>query len=594
MKKVIILLTLFVLLAYPVHGQFENAKRADIKAVAVTSGENPVGVVINISVIVTPGDGKVFVSTTPYTEIDMQGSAQLAALTACDLLGLDFTKYDFFYIIEAEAPIVGGPSAGGVMTVATVAALKGLQIRNDVFMTGMIYPDGFIGPVGGLKYKLEAAAANGGKIFLIPHGQRITYVEEQKVRRVGIINVVTTEYKKIDLVEYGKTLGVKVYEVNTLNDALKFFTGYEIKKPKGKFSPGEYSDILKMLAEEMKSSIEPLRKQVSSEEADKLIKKAEEYYREGKYYAATSTYFQAKILLRYEIYKKNIVTAQQYDNEADSIKREIQSLKSYLGSEKIGVNSLQVIAAAQERVAEAENLLEKSKTASSDDEALHYLAYAKERVESAKVWLSILPYLKNDYEISNEALKKRAEFYITQASSIMIYASSLHGNEDLLNDGYESLETAKRMLSEGFYAGAAVMAINSITDSSLAIEVNYGSIDDKVQGAKEAANTAIYEAEQVLFPVLPAAYYEYAESLDNKYAKLMYFKLSERLAKLLTNMANAGSERELQHAEFNPYNYYTPEKKSRIEQIIEAPGFEGVLSIAAIAFVALTVRKRKG
>lgn len=578
--KPVILLFILISLILPTSAQFENAQKAEIKAVAVTSGEEPEGVVINISVVVTPGDGKVYVSTTPYTEIDMQGSAQLAALTACDLLGIDFTNYDFFYTVEAEAPIVGGPSAGGVMTVATVAALKGLEIREDVYMTGMIYPDGYIGPVGGLKYKLEAAARNGGKIFLIPEGQRITYIPEQKVKRVGIISYITTEYKELDLVEHGKELGVDVYEVATLNEALKFFTGFEIKQPEISFTLKSYSEILKKLAEEMKKSLKDV--EATNEKAERLVERADSYYSEGKYYTATSTYFQAKILKRYEEYKEKIVTAQQFDREVESITREIEALKSYLSEEKIGVNSLQIIAAAQERVAEAENLLEDAKTANSDDEALQYLAYAKERVESARVWLSILPDLENDFEIPMEALEKRAEFYITQASSLLIYASSLNGNEILINEGYKSLETAKRLLSEGLYAGAAVMAINSITDASLAIEVTYGQIDDKVEGARDAALSALSEAEKALFPVLPAAYFEYADSLEDKYAKLMYYKLSMRLAKLLTLMSNTGGEKELTHAEFNPYTHYTPPKKSKIEQIIETPGFEAVAALIAM------------
>ncbi len=363
------------------------------------------------------------------------------------------------------------------MTVATVAALKNLSIRDDVYMTGMIYPDGYIGPVGGLKYKLEAAAKNGAKIFLIPQGQRITYVEEKKIRRVGIISYIEVGYKELDLVEYGKKLGVDVYEVATLNDALKFFTGYEIKQPQGQFNIGSYSQILKKLADRMKASLDEVS--TTSDDAEKLIKKADEFYKDGKYYTATSTYFQAKILKRYEEYKNKIVTAQQFDEEVEKIQNEIDQLKGYLAKEKMGVNSLQIIAAAQERVAEAENLLEDAKNAKSDDEALQYLAYAKERVESAKVWLSILPDLKNDYEISTEALKRRAEFYVTEASSLLIYASSLKGNEYLINEGFDSLGTAKRLLSEGLYAGAAVMALNSITDASLSIEVTYGKIDDK-------------------------------------------------------------------------------------------------------------------
>jgi len=591
MKSALKFLILILILITPAGAQFENAQEASIKAVAVASGEPPTGVVINISVIVTPGDGRVFVSTTPYTEIDMQGSAQLAAITACDMLGVDFTKYSFFYIIEAEAPIVGGPSAGGVMTVATIAALKNLQIRDDVYMTGMIYPDGYIGPVGGLKYKLEAAAKNGAKIFLIPEGQRITYVEEKKVRRVGIISYIDVEYRKLDLVEYGEELGVDVYEVATINEALKFFTGYEIKHPEGQFNIGSYSTILKKLADHMKSSLDEIS--ATNDDAEKLIKKADQYYNQGKYYTATSMYFQAKILKRYEEYKSKIITAQQFDEEVEKIQSEIDQMKNYLSEEKVGVNSLQIIAAAQERVAEAENLLEDARNARTDEEALQNLAYAKERVESAKVWLSILPDLKNDFEISMDVLKKRAEFYVTEASSLLIYASSLNGNEYLISEGFESLETAKRLLSEGLYAGAAVMALNSITDASLSIEVTYGKINDKVEGAREAAMAAISEAEKSLFPVLPAAYFEYAENLDNPYVKLMYYKLSMRLAKLLSLMVSSGEEKELVHSEFNPYTYYTPSsEKSTIEKIVETPGFESFAAVIAITGAAIAVRRR--
>ncbi|NOY11782.1 MAG: serine protease-like protein, partial [Archaeoglobi archaeon] len=156
-KQLISALLAVLLLITPALSQFENYTERSIKAVAVVSGANK-GATIDITVIVTPGNGKVFVSVSPFTEIDMQGSAQLSALTACDLTGKDFLNYDFFYIIEAKSTIVGGPSAGAVMTIATIAALENLTLRDDVFMTGMIYPDGSIGPVGGIPYKLEAAA----------------------------------------------------------------------------------------------------------------------------------------------------------------------------------------------------------------------------------------------------------------------------------------------------------------------------------------------------------------------------------------------------------------------------------------------------
>ncbi len=597
MKKLLAILLIFTLTISLSSAQFQNYRKVEIKAVAVTSGEKPTGVIINITVIVTPGKGKVFVSTTPFTEIDMQGSAQLAAITACDLLGIDFTKHDFFYIIEADAPIVGGPSAGGVMTVATIAALKGLKIHESVYMTGMIFPDGFIGPVGGLKYKLEAAAKDGGKVFLIPKGQRVTYVEEKKVRRVGIINIITTEYKKVDLVEYGKKIGINVYEVGTINDALRFYTGYEIKKPEVNFSIGEYSELLKTLAIEMKNALQDLIDETSfklSDEIKQIIASGDGFYRSGEYYTATSKYFQAKISIRFELYKNKIQTAKQFDDEVEKITNEIKKLKDYLAREKIGVNSFQIIAAAQERVGEAEKLLDDSLNAKSDESALYYLAYAKERVESAKIWLTLLPHLRSDYEIPNEEIQKRAQFYISQAKSLVVYASSLNGDQTLLSKSLDSISIAKRLYADGFFAGASMTAVSALTDASLSIETKYGDISTKIDEVRNAAKASLAEAEKSLFPILPAAYYEYAENLENKYAKIMYYTLSERLAKLLSVIAKVNVGKEIIHTGFPKIQQIKTPKKSRIEEIVvEAPGFEICLVVLALAVLAVTYRRVK-
>ncbi|MCS7144630.1 MAG: PGF-CTERM sorting domain-containing protein [Archaeoglobaceae archaeon] len=561
-----------------------------ISAVAVTSGEDPEGVVINITVSLSHGSGRVFVSTTPFTEIDMQGSAQLSALTACDLLGIDFTKYNFFYIIEADAPIVGGPSAGAVMTIATISALKNLSLRDDVYMSGMIYPDGFIGPVGGLNYKLEAVAKNGGKIFLVPHGQRVVIVEEKVVRKVGMINIVTTNYKEVDLVEYGKQLGVDVYEVTTINDALKYFTGYEIKRKEISFVITEYSEILKILADKMREKVKELDKYATSD-VNTILSRAENDYKAGNYYSATSKFFNAKILMRYELYKKTLLTTQQFDEEVEKISEEISNLRDYLKNEPIGVNSIQIIAAAQERVAEADNSLENALNSKSYSDALQNLAYAKERLESAKVWLSILPNFKEDYQLNATEIKKRAEFYINQANSVIVYASSLNAYPDLIESAYGSLEIAKKLYSDEQYAGAVFVALDAITEASLSIEAGYGNISLKLDERRENAKIALSEAEEVSYPVLPAAYFEFAETAENNYVKLMYYSLAERIAKFITIVAESSEEKELTHAEFSEIP--TTQPKSAIRDLLKTPGFEGVLAICAMALIFLNARRKR-
>ena len=190
---------------------------------------NYIGILSNITLIIAyPGNGRVFFSALPFTELDTQAAARTAAWVASSLAGVEFNKYDYYVVMEAQAPIVGGPSAGALMTIGFLSLMLNVSINPYVTMTGMINPDGTIGPVGGLKEKLEAVARNGYKVFLIPKGQRqYTYpvVYEERFPW-GVIRRIT--YRTIDLVEYGKELNVSVYEVSNILEAFKYFTGKEL------------------------------------------------------------------------------------------------------------------------------------------------------------------------------------------------------------------------------------------------------------------------------------------------------------------------------------------------------------------------------
>jgi uncharacterized protein len=596
------------------HAEFVNATEVNIKAVAVKSTEPPEGAVINISVIVTPGEGRVFVSTIPYTQIDMQGSAQLAALTACDILGLDFMNYDFFFTVEANSPIVGGPSAGGVMTIATMSALKNLTPRSDVFMTGMIYPDGFIGPVGGIPYKLEASAKSGAKIFLIPKGQRVVNIEETVQEKRGPFIFVTTKTKPIDLVEYGKKLGVEVIEVETVEEAFLYYTNQTIVKPQLTTNLSKYSDLLKMLAEIMKRETNDLYRKVEkfgiSDRAREMIRKGEESYRKGDYYTSTSQYFTAKIELRGIYYKNTVKNENDLEIELNAVEREINESKQYLLSQKeMGVESFQIFGAAQERITLAEDYLYLARTSDDMDSAIGYLALAKERVESAKVWLSLLETISEDIPIKKEEIERRTQFYLSQAESIVVYAIEIGGYSQLIDEAEKSIKLARNQLEEGFYAGSAVSAIDGITKASLSIElinVDEDTLNAKVYSANESARRAIGELEKIITPVLPVAYVEYADTSENPVKRLSYYKLSERLAKLMLSLSRAYPERKLIEVEFTQPSDMVKESdiipnitKTKIEQIekigkiIEKiPGFEASTAIIALVFY-IVYRRRK-
>ncbi len=199
---------------------------ATVYAAAVVSGGG--GALATITARLTPGYGRVFVSVVPKTEIDTQSSAQTAAYVAQKLAHVPLGFRDLLFTIRARTVIVEGPSAGAAMTIAAYAALTGKKPAQDVVITGVINPDGSIGPVGGLLDKLRACAEGGIKYFLIPKGERYVDVlipQKTVYSPLPGVTIVRESYlrKRIDLYQEGNKLGVHVVEVSNIEQALPYF-----------------------------------------------------------------------------------------------------------------------------------------------------------------------------------------------------------------------------------------------------------------------------------------------------------------------------------------------------------------------------------
>ena len=129
------------------------------------------------------------------------------------------------YNFDIAANVLGGGSAGAAMSIATISALLGKELKDNVVITGTIREDGVIGPVGGLIEKAQAVAENEKKIFLIPKGQGILNYYEKEIRQVkrGNFTISRTYYvpKRFDLKKYGKEeLGIEVIEVETIYEVM--------------------------------------------------------------------------------------------------------------------------------------------------------------------------------------------------------------------------------------------------------------------------------------------------------------------------------------------------------------------------------------
>ncbi|HIP85425.1 MAG TPA: hypothetical protein EYH17_02125, partial [Pyrodictium sp.] len=257
------------------------------------------GAMSNLSVtVIAPGSGLVYFSAEPLTELDTQAAARIAAIVATLVAGKDYSGYDYLVRLEAESPVVGGPSASGATAVAILAALTGAKLPLNASMTGMIHPDGTIGPVGGIPEKLRAAARAGAKLFLVPKGQ--LKVEDLNTGEI------------VDLRVLGASLGVEVVEVGSIVEAYELLTGKSLPKPRLEFtypswlqdnlvkSTREYIGIVeanitcaqKLLPSiSVASDIETVKKYIDNARA--ALQDAKKLLSEGKYYAAASKAFYA-------------------------------------------------------------------------------------------------------------------------------------------------------------------------------------------------------------------------------------------------------------------------------------------------------------
>lgn len=81
-------------------------------------------------------------------------------------------RADVPFEISISLADVGGPSAGLIFALAIVDKLRpgALTAGASVAGTGTITPDGEVGPIGGIPFKMVAAREEGARVFLVPAG----------------------------------------------------------------------------------------------------------------------------------------------------------------------------------------------------------------------------------------------------------------------------------------------------------------------------------------------------------------------------------------------------------------------------------------
>jgi|Deesub1362A_J573_1020465.scaffolds.fasta_scaffold01304_15 uncharacterized protein len=201
-------------------------ERSSTAHIVAVSSQNNQGVIGEVRVQIVPGEGRVLINTNPFIEPDTQYSAETAVKVASEVTGVDLSTYDVIFDFQINGTLLGGPSAGAAMTIATIAAIENKSVREDAVITGTIESDGRIGEVGGILEKAQAAAQNGMKLFLLPQGQsQIKYYEKVvKERSFHGITLYEVYYvpSYLNLTEYMSSYGLKIIEVSDIREAMKY------------------------------------------------------------------------------------------------------------------------------------------------------------------------------------------------------------------------------------------------------------------------------------------------------------------------------------------------------------------------------------
>lgn len=561
-------------------------------APAVAQTENGyIGVTSTVTVTIqSNGSGRVFVDTLPLTQIDMQGSARLAVKVASSLVLNDKNciinpnSYDYFFVIRTNSPVIGGPSAGAIMTTAVIALLQNWTMDSTTMMTGMINPDGSIGPVGGIIQKVDAAYSVGAERFLIPKGQNIyTETVTETNSDQGWTQIITRQVLR-NVTQYAiENYGIEVKEVEDINEALYYFTGWNFSTAESNDSIGteEYIYSMKPLASNLlnnsKSAFQNAsyyfnntdisnrypfyyRNQITDflTSAEDALTESKNWYEQQIYYTSTSKSFQSLISSNFVIYACQYFSSEDQDNYISNLidkTYDIKENKTKIAKQTdiIGTISLQCVGAAQKRASEADSYLSDAYTNYKNGDflsTLYYISYAIQRINSIEWWINISFFFNDTGNIDDEELDALAGEYIDDAQQALIYSivilEEMGKSSSYLSEAEDLLDAAKNDRKKGFPAASLFEALEALSKANLALELIDGLTEDKLKRYQESAGSSISESRlRGIEPVLAVSYFEYAQSLLNESstdAAVFYYKYSGLIPGVLTFTGQCGNQ----------------------------------------------------
>jgi uncharacterized protein len=503
------------------------------------------GVATKAYVSMMPGNGVIYLSVEPMAQIDMQASLNVGLLIASYVSKINVSNYDFLVRIVSDTPIIGGPSASGFLTAAIASLLLNQSIRNDTVMTGMIMPDGLIGPVGGIPQKLQAAYSIGAKYMLIPAGQR--YSTDLNTG------------KQVDVVAEGERLGIKVVEVASIYDALRSL-GIKISEPE-KTQPYIDPDINNKIlrwAENLNLTYQSIKNIVGGYRINPQIRSVVNYYiataqnlserafrsfSEGDYYSAASDYYSAVIYLDtarwiIEIYVNmtryndlyNMITF-EFNNTMNSYRSLVDALRRE-GS--IDLSKMIVLNEIAYRVYEAEttlNMIPRPPIQYLTIDDIYNAVYTLWRINSSMTWMDLYNYVKpSEVVIPIDHIKRSSNLLISYVQTLYTYLSSLGVSISGISNINRLINEARMAYMGQDYIGSSALSIYlTALVSSYLHEMFTTNITQTLNSIKEISLKYLGDLKSRGYDIsIPSLYIFRGESISNidPMSSIFYYELA--------------------------------------------------------------------
>ena len=534
MKKLVFLFIILNLFLMP----SIFARQGHMKLLAVKETENGYeGGIADLYLEIKPGTGRVFLETFPLTRTDTQMSTRFAKAIACDAIEKECDDVDFFYTITADSVIIAGPSAGSSIAILTVAVLDNLELDENYAATGTINSGGLIGPVGGLKAKVEAAKKAGLKKVFIPAGELIVRIDNST----------------LDLKNLSRELGIEIIEVSTLSEAVKEFTGKEIKQSfKNIGISEEYKSTMKSLAKDLCDRSNKLKAEARilnyslnvstlKENAQNLTIRGKDAFEKQTFYSSASYCFGANVEYSTLLLLSRNISKEDSIKEIQRLKEEIKEFNARVQSyDKKTITDLESYMVVRERLADAEEsanqALEILNKTNNTDKIARTFAYAAERVNSANSWFSFMGKKGKSFIFNKDVLKKSCQSKISEADERKQYVELyLPGSLENIKKG---IDKATEELQKGNYEICLSMASKAKADVDIILTL-FGVDNSKYRNLAErklgiVKNIIAKQASKGIFPILGYSYYEYANSLKENdiFSALLYSEYALELGNL--------------------------------------------------------------